>query len=217
MSTFESLLEDDELLSEDELEDFDDALFEGIESFGEYDELGERRRRGKSRRPGRVRPGKLPQGRGYVQPRPTGAYATQAQLQAGLARVGKDIRTQGDVIKRVTAQVNKVNSDLGVVNARQDSEILALRKGVKKVDDSSKNQAQLTMLLTLLQKAPELEAKPNLTPEQKAAADVVVGITQHKKQDNTLPLMMMMMGSGGLGGSDNSMNMMLPMLLLLDK
>lgn len=207
-----ALLESDELAFENELESYDDALLDSTDL--EFDE----RKRGRSRKPGRVQAGRTPEGRDYVTPRPNGTYATQAQLQAGLARVGKDIREHGLLLKNVTAQVNKVTSDIGSVNTRQDAEIVALRKGVKKVDESGKNQAQLAMLMMLLQKSPELEAKPNLTDDQKDAAEATLEVIQPKKTDNTLPLIMMMMAtSSSGGGSDNSMNMMLPLILLLDK
>ncbi len=214
MNPYGLLLEDDELAFENELESFDDALFESTDPLAEFDE----RKRGRSRRPGRVQAGRTPEGRGYVTPRPNGTFATQAQLQAGLARVGKDIRDHGLLLKNVTAQVNKVTADIGTVNSRQDSEIIALRKGVKKVDESGKSQGQLAMLLMLLQKSPELEPKPNLTDEEKEAAEATLDLIQPKKTDNTLPLIMMMMATSSSGGSsDNSMNMMLPLVLLMDK
>jgi len=219
MSPYGSVLEDEELIFEDELEDIDESAFEDTDESFEDDGFSERRRGRRSRRPGRVRVGPTPQGRGYVKPRLNGGFATQAALHAGLARVGRDIRANGEAIKRAVAQVNKVTADIGTVNARQDTEISDLRKEIRKGGDAGKNQGQLMMLLTLLQKPPELEAKSNLTAAQKTAADTALGLFQVKKQDNTLPLIIMMMGAGGLGGgsSSDSMSMMLPLLLLMDK
>jgi hypothetical protein len=218
MSPYETLLEDDELLFEDDLEDYEDSAFiEDIdESFTESDdEFAERRGRRRSRKPRRVKTGPTGRGRGYVKPRPNSQYATQAQLQAGLARVGKDIRSNGEAIKRVVAQINKVTTDIASVNNRQDAELTAARKEIKKHNESAKNQSQLPILLTLLAKSPELEARPGADT---VAAGAVINNVQIKKQDNTLPLMIMMM-AGGMGGgsSDNSMTNMLPFILLMDK
>lgn len=211
MNQYEAILEDDESLTEDDLENLDAWSAEDLdEAFGNGS-LPQSR----LRRPGRIRVGKTPEGRGYLRPRSIGGYATQAQLHAGLAKVGQDIRANGEAVKRVAAQINKVTGTIGAVNARQDKEIAVLRKDLKKTDEAGKNQNQLGMLLTLLQKAPALEATPTA---DKASADRILTQVQVKKQDNMLPLMVMMMaGSSGFGGSDNSMNMLLPMFLLLDR
>src|SRR5262245_45498926 len=196
MSPYGSVLEDEELIFEDELEDIDESAFEDIdESFGEDDEFAERRRRKRSRRPGRVRAGPTPQGRGYVKPRPSAGYATHAALQAGLARVGRDIRAIGEANKRLAAQVHKVTAGNGQANSRQDSEIAAIRKDVKKGDDAAKNQSQFMMLPALLAKPPELEAKPSLSDEEEEEAEETLSLVQVKKQDNMMPLLLMMMAS----------------------
>ena len=59
MSPYGSVLEDEELIFEDELEDIDESAFEDIdEAFG--DNGIAQRGRGRSRRPGRVRVGATP-------------------------------------------------------------------------------------------------------------------------------------------------------------
>ena len=187
MNGYEYALESDELFESDE----SDESFES----DEYDELSERRRR-QSGRPPRISPGRTGRGTGLFRPRPANGnkYATQAQLEAGLARVGRQISDNSNAIRKVATQANRINSELGAAKARLEKQVSEIRKEVKK-------QAETSMLLTLLQKAPELEAKPGAdSVEAKKVTDNV----QVKKQDNLLLFALM---GGGIG--DN-----LPLLLL---
>lgn len=179
-------LEDEELFEDEE--DFDDA-------FAESDELEDFLERRRRRRPRRIRHGKTGKGTGLFRPRPSGQYVTQTQLQAGLNRVGKQIQTNAESIKKVTAQANRINSELGATTTKLGKEVGELKKEVKK-------QAETSLLLTLLQPQPELETKnPAATVDN---AGEVVGNVQIKRQSNLLPLVLLS-SSGGLGGGDNNM------------
>ena len=200
MNGYEYALESDEMFESDESD----------EAYDESDELAERRRPG-GRRPPRITPGRTGTGAGLFRPRPTNGakYATQAQLEAGLARVGKQISANSESIKKVAAQANKINSELGAATNRLDKQVSELKKEVKK-------QAETSLLLALLQKQPELEIKtqPVVVPppagSQAGTLPTVgeaVGTVTVKKQSNLLPLILLS-GSGGLGGGDSS-NMLL--------
>lgn len=211
MSIYEMAAEDDDVFVEE-----DEFLAEDVdEAFTEEDEFDERKRR-RTRRPPRIRAGRTAQGRGFVKPKPSRQPVTTATLQASLERVGQDIRTNAAAIKRLEAQVKSATSKLNSIDNVQDKSIAELRKELKNQGGASQQQNQMNMLLPLLQKSPELEAKPGADIE---TANDILGAVQVKKQDITLPLIMMMMSSqaSATAGGTNSMNMLLPMVLLLDK
>lgn len=189
--------EDDELFEDDE--DLDDAM-------GESDDLDnflERRRRGRA---SRIRPGKTAKGTGLFKARPNDRYVTQAQLQAGLARVGKQIATNGEAIKKVTAQTNKVTSDLAAATTK-------ISKDLKDVKKEVKQQAETALLMHLLQPKPELETK-NPSANTGTAGAVVANVS-FKQHSNLLPLILMMgsHGGGGMGGGDNNQMLFLALAL----
>ncbi|HET9212975.1 MAG TPA: hypothetical protein VFR03_21390, partial [Thermoanaerobaculia bacterium] len=139
-------------------------------------------------------------------PRPTNnnKFVTQAQLEAGLARVGKQISANSDAIKKVAAQANKINSELGAATTKLNKQVSDLKAEVKKQNETS-------LLLTLLQGTPTLEAVPG----HEAAAATTLSDVRVKSQDNILPLVLLS-GSGGLGGGDSS-NMLVLALALSGK
>lgn len=187
-----------------------DELFESDESDEAYDESDEAVRKG---RPARINPGRTGRGTGLFRPRPVNnnKYVTQGQLEAGLARVGKQIAANSDAIKKVAAQANKINSELGATTAKLDKQVGQLKKDLNQ-------QSQTTLMLTLLQGSPSLEAKPNLTPAQATTAASTLSTVQVKKTDLLLPLILLSGsgGGGGLGGGDNS-NMLFLALALSGK
>lgn len=206
MNGYEYAFENDEFFESDEF----DELYESDES----DELAERRRK-RGGRPPRITPGRTGRGTGLFKPRPapgaSGKYVTQAQLEAGLARAGKQISANSEAIKKVAAQANKINSELGATTSRLDKQSTELKKEVKK-------QAETSLLLTLLQKPPALKATP-VTIKHPDPADPtktietkVVGTIEYEKQSNLLPLVLMM-GSGGMGGGDSSNMLFLALAL----
>lgn len=201
MNGYEYAFENDEFFESDESDEF----FESDES----DEFSERRRK-RGGRPPRITPGRTGRGTGLFKPRPGGAangkYVTQAQLEAGLARTGKQIAANSEAIKKVAAQANKINSELGAATSRLEKQGAELKKEVKK-------QAETSLLLTLLQSSPEVTKTTAVVNGTTVVTDVAV-----KKTDNLLPLLLMsgMGGSGGLGGGDNS-SMLLVALALSGK
>ena len=95
-----------------------DELFDDYDSDDAYDDsedsedLSERRARG--RRVPRINPGRLSKPGGLVRPpAPTGTHVTRGEFNAGMARVDKKIELNSEAIKKVTAQANKITSDLG--------------------------------------------------------------------------------------------------------
>lgn len=190
-----------------------DELFESDES----DEFAERQRPG-SRQPPRINPGRTGRGTGLFRPRPAGGtgptggtanFVTQAQLEAGLARVGTQISANSEAIKNVASQANKINSELGAATARLDKHTAELKKEVKK-------QAETSLLLTLLQKPPALKTTPQkieYIDHANTKKEVeVVGKIDYGPQSNLLPLVLLS-GSGGLGGGDSSNMLFLALAL----
>lgn len=211
MSIYDLAPEDEDLFVEED-EDIDEDI---DESFSEEDEFGERRRR-RGRRAPRIRAGRTARGRGFVKPKPSRQPVSTSTLQASLERVGQDIRTNAAAIKRLESQVKSATTKLNSVNNAQDKSIGELRKDLKNQGGASQQQIQMSMLLPLLQKSPELEAKPGAPADD---ANAVLNNVQVKKQDMTLPLVLMMMASGQTGGAAgaSNMNMLLPLVLLMDK
>lgn len=211
MNGYESLFEDEDLFVE-----ADEDFLEEDESPEFDDDLSERRRRRRPRRRApRIRAGRTASGRGFFKRAPSRQPVSSSSFQASLERVGKDIRTNAAAIKRLEAQAKTATAKLNAANNSQDTAIRDLRSDLKKQGGAAQQTNQLNMLMPLLQRTPELEAKPNVTPEE---AKTVLDKVQVKKQDMTLPLVLMMMASGQTGGAASSnMNMMLPLVLLLDK
>ena len=215
MSNYDIEMEDEDLFVEeddDAVEYFAEDLED--EDFAEEDEFGERKRR-RARRAPRIRVGRTARGRGFVKPKVSRQPVSTATLQASLERVGRDIRTNAVAIKRLAGQAKNATSKLTSVNNNQDRIISDLRKDLKNQSSQTQQQNQLNMLLPLLQKSPELEARPG----QEGSAASVLSAVQIKKQDAMLPLMLMMMasGQGGGSGASNMNNMLLPLILLMDK
>jgi hypothetical protein len=150
-----------------------------------------------------------------VPPQPQQGYVTEARLQAALARVGEQIKTNSDAIKAVNDRVNTVSADV----ARQAA-------AVKKETEERKNdtarlasQSQLSALLPLLTtpKTITLSNKvDNLQPGTKVLID---------GGDTTsllLPLLLVGglgsgggLGSTGAGGQTGTMGGIDPLLLVL--
>jgi hypothetical protein len=192
-----------------------DEMFENDESDESYDESSDEATRSSRRggRPPRINPGRTGRGTGLFRPRPVNnnKYVTQAQLEAGLARVGKQIGANSEAIKKVAAQSNKINSELGSATTRLDKQVGELKKEVKK-------QAETSLLLTLLQKPPALKpTTQSVTGVDALGNNVKVDVVtkvEYEKQSNLLPLMLMM-SSGGLGGGSGDSSNMLFLALAL--
>jgi hypothetical protein len=187
-----------------------DELFENDESDDAYDESSDEAvRRG---RPARINPGRTGRGTGLFRPRPTNnnKYVTQAQLEAGLARVGKQISANSDAIKKVATQANKINSELGEATTKLNKQVGDLKKEVKQ-------QAETNLLLTLLNKPPAIKpTTQSLTGQDALGNNVKVDVVtkvEYEKQSNLLPLVLLT-SQGGLGGGGDNSNMLFLALAL---
>jgi hypothetical protein len=178
------------------LEDLDD--FETDES---EDDRAERRRA-----PSRaMRPPPTSGGSGLYKPRPTGGSepVNQMQLEAALARVGAELKTNAKAIDTVSAR-------LGTFDTKQQQQVTALRKeSTERKRQAAAMRADLrranqnSMMLMLLSRP-----KPTQTITT-ASADTIGGtpvpantklvVDQGTSSTGLDPLLMIMM-LGGLGG-----------------
>jgi len=192
-----------------------EAILESLESdeSDESDEMAERTRDHRSR------PGSRPStatGTGLVPPRPQAGYVTEARLQAALARVGAQIKTNSDAIKAVNNRASAISSE----QARQTA---ALKKEVeerKKDTARLASQAQLLTLLPLLQTPKTALLSTQLDPSLPAGTKVLVD--GGNSLNTLLPLLLVGglgsgtgMGSGSGGGDTGSLGGLDPLLLVL--
>jgi hypothetical protein len=173
-----------------EMEDLE-TIVEMLESdeSDESDEMMAERSRRRSFRPPRTAPG-----RGTMPPRPQpGNFVTQAQLQAGLARVEQQLRTNSAAIQTVSNRVN-------TVAAEQTRQATALRREIAGQRRDFNQKLQLFAILPLISRprseqitVPDANA-PGGTRTVSVLTDSGDGLTA------LLPLLLV----GGLGGSSGS-------------
>jgi len=193
-----------------EMEDFE-AILEALESdeSDESDELAERLRRR------RYRPPTTAPGRGLVPPKPSAAYVTEARLEAALARVGAQIKTNSDAIKAVNDRVSSFSAE----QARQASALKKETEERKKDTARLASQAQSSALLPLL-----------ITPKFRQIAQPVDTLQSGDKVlidgGDSLSLLLPLLLGGGLGtgtglgtssggGETGSMGGIDPLLLVM--
>lgn len=161
-----------------------DEIYESDES----DEMEARRRRG--RQPVRVaRPST------YVTPRaPAGQqqYVTEAQLQAALARVGAQIRTNSTAIRQVNGRADTLANDQRRQVAAQRRENGAIRRDVRQT-------RELAAILPLLTPRPQSVALSTAVANLPQGERVVVD-----RGTDTLSSLLPILLLGGLGGSSPS-------------
>jgi len=191
---------------------------ESDESDEDIDMMERTQRNRRFRTPPRTAPGG-----GLFRPRTPAAsgpaqYVTQTQLQAAMARVGAQIKTNSDALKTVNSRVATLSTDI----TKQTAEIKKLTtketrdtSGLRRDLNSTRQMAAIMPLLS----APKSIALTDQVGNLPAGTKVVVD-----SGDNLsllLPLMMMGGmggGSGGEGGSGGGMgDMMLPMVLLMSQ
>ncbi len=189
-----------------------EAILESLESSDELDEsdgMAERTRR---------RPGSRPStatGTGLVPPRPQAGYVTEARLQAALARVGAQIKTNSDEIKAVNDRASAIRAE----QARQTTALKKETEERKKDIARLASQSQLLALLPLLQTPKTIQlttAVDNLPPGTKVLVDGGDSL------NTLLPLLLVGgsgsgtgLGSGSGGGDTASMGGLDPLLLVL--
>jgi hypothetical protein len=138
----------------------------------------------RGRRGGRQPAPQTAPGRGSYQPRPPTQDVTQTQLMATIARIEEQIKINSKAITEVNARVNTVAD-------REASQTVVIKKEVAKREKDIKDICGKIELLTLL---PLLQKPSSVTLTEDAGA--------LKKGDKVLV------------DSDNSLNSLLPILLI---
>lgn len=191
----------------DELEALSDTLedFEFDESDESDEDLMERRA---PRRFGRAP--RTASGRGLFKPRPQTQNVTQTQLQAAMARVGAQIKTNTDAIKTI-------NSRLATIAADQAKHAAAQRKATDTLRKDLRQTREMSAILPLLTapRAPETATLTEAAGSLPVGTKVVVNPPAPDSMSTLLPLLLMS-GSGltGGGGDSDSSNMLLLALVL---
>lgn len=192
----------------DELEALSDTLedFEFDESDESDEDLMERRA---PRRFGRAP--RTATGKGLFKPRPQTQNVTQTQLQAAMARVGAQIKTNTDAIKTINAR-------LATIAADQSKHLASQRKATDTLKKDLRQTREMSAILPLLTapRAPETVTLTEATAGLPAGTRVVVNPPAPDSMSTLLPLMLMS-GSGltgGSGGESDGSNMLMLALLL---
>jgi hypothetical protein len=159
-------------------------------------------------------------GGGLFRPRtPAGpsASVTQTQLQAAMARVGAQIKTNSDALKTVNSRVATLGTDM----TKQAAEIKKIATGRSK--DTAGLRRDLNSTRQMAAIMPLLSTPKTFTLTSAAgglAQGTKVVVDSGDNMSMLLPLLMMggMGGGSGEGGSGGGMgDMMLPMVLLMSQ
>jgi hypothetical protein len=167
-----------------------EAILESLEASDEADEADEA-----AGRPRPFRPPMTASGRGLAPPRPQPGYVTEARLQAALAQVGKQIKTNSDAIKAVNGRVNTIGADV----SRQAT---ALKKEIeerKKDNNALRNNVQLATLLPLLVRPSSKDVTGAVANTTLVSGDKVL-VDKADSLTTLLPVLLL----GGLGTSSDS-------------
>lgn len=188
-----------------------EAILESLEA-DEADEMAERTRDHRSR------PGSRPStatGTGLAPPKPQAGYVTEARLEAALARVGAQIKTNSDAIQAVNSRANTISDNVAAQTAALKKETEERKKDTARLA----SQAQLLALLPLLQtpKTVQLSRAVDNIP-----ANTKVLVDGGDSLNTLLPLLLVGgsgsgtgLGSGSGGGDTGSMGGLDPLLLVL--
>jgi hypothetical protein len=202
------------------MSDLEMEAFESLdEAFDEYDESDEfaEARSARARARGRTAPLTRPKtatGQGLFNPqRPNTNYVTQTQLQAALARVSEQIKTNSTAITTVNARLTTISAEQDRQAAALRAEIANRRKEAETVKKDLRQTRELAALLPLLSRPSSVEIKGG--PETGLAANTRVLVDKNDSLSMMLPMLLM----GGLGGnsadgsSDNNMMMFLALAM----
>jgi hypothetical protein len=192
-------------------------------AFGEADEADEadpEQVRRSFYRPPRTAPGRVP-------PRPlppttSGNFVTQVQLQAALAGIASQIRTNSEALKTLSSRIATANRDEARAGAALKKEAVQRKKDIANLT----NNVQMSMLFSLMLQPKSITTTQNIMGAPGAGVDPAVQINAGTKLttagDNTLGLLLpfMLLGGGlgtgsGMGGMGDQNNMMMMMLLLV--
>lgn len=179
--------------------DSDDEFDEAFAALIDEDEEAARRRR---------RPARTSRGQGYYRARPTNRYVTQAQLQAALAKVGKDVKGIATSVSAVGARVDTVKADQAKQLAMMKKEAAERRKDTAKLKSGMQMAALLPMLTskTITVKAGTEVGGTKVTEDTRLAV-------APDSMAMLLPMLMMGDGFGGGSGGDSSNMLFLALAL----
>ena len=202
----------------EDLDVFADA-YEDIES-DESDESDEdldvleRRQRGRRfRQPPRTAPGG-----GLFRPRPQSSqYVTQTQLQAAMARVGQQIKTNSDAVKTLNTRVATLSTDVTRQAADLRKEATTRRRETAALRRELRQTREMVGIIPLLSQPRSVQLGADVG---NLRADNRVVIDSGDSFSAILPLLLLGgLGSGGgtsggaEGGSDNNSMLLFALLL----
>ena len=190
-----------------------EAMAEALEDY-EADEadIMERRRGARYRTPVRTAPGT-----GLFQMRPQAQYVTQTQLQAALARVGAQIKTNADAIKTLNARVATVSADVAAAATALKKEVADRKKETDTLKRDLRQTREMAGIIPLLLQPHSVTTTSDVGGIQKGTR---VMTDSGDSLSAVLPLLLLGgLGTGGGsgsgsgdGGSDSSM-LLLALLL----
>lgn len=170
-----------EALESDESDEIDES--------DESDELAERRRRRhRGHRP------RTASGRGLVPPRPQAGYVTEARLEAAMAKVGAQIKTNSDAITGVNARLGTLSGYVSGQSTKLKKESEERKKDVSGL----RNNVQMAALLPLLSKPSTKSINQKIEGTELEANDKVL-VDKGDSLTALLPIIML----GGMGGSSD--------------
>lgn len=188
--------------------------------FGEADEADEadEQIRRSFYRPPRTASGRAP----VRQPVSTGNYVTQVQLQAALAGIASQIRTNSEALKTLSSRIATTNRDEARVSSALKKEAVQRKKDIANLT----NNIQMSMLFPLLLQPKSITTTQNILGDPGEGGTPNVQINAGTKlttaSDNTLGLLLpfMLLGGGlgtgsGISGAGDQNNMMMMLLLLV--
>jgi len=191
-------MSDVEYMDDNDLDAFEAAESDDEDVDEDYDEARRRRSRPVTAR-----------GRGYTRPRLAEGYVTNAQFQAGVARIGKDIRRNAVGIK--------------ALNARIDTALEKQSKSASGMRTELQKTREMSMLMPLLLTPKTITTTGDIVDKTGMTVQIPTGskvqVTSGDTLSSLLPLLLLGGGLGGDGknGGDNSMMMLLLVLMMSNK
>lgn len=194
-----------------EVDDDDgDAEFEALDLLftGEGDEEGDedrRRRRRRRKRRSRRRGVKTARGRSLFSRPASKRYVTQAQLKAGLDRVGKEIRTNAAAIKTVNGRVASVSRRVSNNTTVNEEQSRAIAKNRKCLNETREMMLLTTLLSGGARTLQTTAAVVDAGGRQILPANTQLSLAETSNRSRLLPLLLMGQSCGdsgsGLGGN----------------
>jgi hypothetical protein len=195
--------------------------YEADEALDEMFEADEADEADEAATPWRRRPPRpsVASGRGLYRPRPTTQYVTQTQLEAALAKVGGQIRTNSSAI-------STLNNRVAGASAVAKKEAADRKKDTTALKNNLSQTQQMAAIMPLLTQPQHITVSETIDDDN-GNAQIPTGTELLVNGNNTtsllLPLLLMTSvggdsssGGGGLfggGGGDNSTLLMLALVL----